>query len=448
MRGLFPHMIMQGLLALTFFWTAQGTQANAQNSSDPIQSFVGDWDLPGDFTSLSILSNHYVQHSKWGRGDIRWDNADYFSISYRQRSMTCHYIIRLYSPTELSVVRAEQMDPPECDLGELRRSPGSIAAQQRSENAVPAHSVAAMDSVDAAPVVKSQDPKEALPSVAANAPAKSSSSVKSVKSSDTIQDCSDCPELTVIPKGSFSMGSPIVEAGRSQEEGPVHTVALEHFVLGRFPVTTKQFAAFLTETGYSLPKSCLIHAGGRFVNSGYSFFNPGFQQDETHPAVCVSWYDALAYVSWLSQKTGKNYRLPSESEREYATRAGTSTPYSFGNSISTDLANYDPDIMAVSTSPPRPKGTLPVASFLPNAFGLYQMHGNIAEWTQDCWNNSYNGAPSDGSAFTAGDCSRRVLRGGAWGGNNAALRSAYREATGAGERYFSVGFRVAREVDR
>ena len=102
------------------------TTALAQNSTDPIEDLVGDWDIPGSITSISISPRHVVQHSKFGRGDIKWDNADYFLVSYRYRSMTCHYIIRIYSPAEVSFLRAEQTDPPECDLGDLRRAPGFI----------------------------------------------------------------------------------------------------------------------------------------------------------------------------------------------------------------------------------------------------------------------------------------------------------------------------------
>jgi formylglycine-generating enzyme required for sulfatase activity len=418
----------------------------AQNTADPIQNMVGEWDMAGVATSITILPNHIVMHSRWGRGDIKWDNANYYQISYRDRSMFCHYIIRTYSPAELSILRGEQTDPPECDLGELRRAPGSVTAVPRqSENAAPKSDNTAP--LEVSPENKSGNkkgsPKEALSSKLGEPPPTTVRQEALARPGDTIRDCDKCPEVILLPGGSFSMGSNDSEAKRTSEEGPLHNVVIKPFGMGRFPITKQQFSAFLAETGYSFSKSCIIDSGGRFIDSGYSFQDPGFAQSDIHPAVCVSWYDALAYVSWLSQKTGKQYRLPSEAEREYATRAGTSTPYSFGTSISTALANFDPDVTPVSSNTPV-TGTMPVASFQPNAFGLYQMHGNVAEWTQDCWNRSYDKAPIDGSAFATGNCNKRVLRGGAWAYNGSALRSAYREGARAEDRYFFVGFRVAR----
>ncbi len=228
------------------------------------------------------------------------------------------------------------------------------------------------------------------------------------------------------------------------KKAPSTTWRSRQFALGRYAVTRQQYLAFVTETGYNPGKNCRVKIGGKFEDSaGYSFLNPGFVQDDTHPVVCVNWYDALAYVSWLSKKTGKSYRLPSEAEREYATRAKTSTPYSFEDGVSTSVANYDASPTPLSATV---GGTLPVATFNANHFGLYQMHGNAAEWTQDCWNPSYDSAPGDGAALAAGDCAKRVVRGGSWAHGPANMRSAYREAALASERYSNVSFRVAREL--
>jgi formylglycine-generating enzyme required for sulfatase activity len=424
MRTLLQRMALLSLLAVVsgLCEPAKGQPA------DPIMAFVGEWDLPGTSITISISKNHYVLHSKLGRGDIRVDNADYYEINFREKTIKCHYIIRLYSQNELSVVRAEQTDPPECDLGELRRARGAQLGEparepKRQDDAVqtrPPHAIAG---------------KEPSPPAPANAPP------EAAKSASIIQDCKDCPEVVPVPGGFFAMGSPDSEPGRRAEEGPVHRVAIKKFDMGRYAVTKRQFMAFMEETGYSQGKTCRI---GDTERVGYSYLNPGFPQDEAHPVVCVTWYDAIAYVSWLSQKTGKAYRLPSEAEREYATRAGAATPYSFGAAVSTEAANYQASVTPVSAGEAA-KGTMPAASFAPNAFGLYQMHGNVAEWTQDCWNASYETAPGDGTALGLGDCSKRALRGGAYAYSAADIRSAYRESGYAQDRYAHVGFRVTRE---
>jgi formylglycine-generating enzyme required for sulfatase activity len=423
MRPLLQHLTLLSLLAVAngFCVPAVG------QSADPILAFVGEWDLPGTSISISISKNHYILHSKLGRGDIKSDNADYYEINFREKSIKCHYIIRLYSQNELSVVRAEQLDPPECDLGELRRARGTeLREPKRQENAIQAPPPLAIAGKEA--------------SLQANA------SAEAAKPADVIKDCKDCPEVVLVSGGFFAMGSPDSEAGRRAEEGPVHRVVIKKFGMGRYAVTKKQYMAFVEETGYSQGKTCRIGDGKKVEDrAGYSYLNPGFPQDEAHPVVCVTWYDAIAYVSWLSVKTGKAYRLPSEAEREYATRAGAATPYSFGASISTAEANYDGGLTPVGAGGELGKGTMPAASFTANGLGLYQMHGNVAEWTQDCWNASYASAPGDGSALASGDCSKRPLRGGAFAYSAADIRSAYREVGYAQDRYGHVGFRVARE---
>jgi serine/threonine-protein kinase len=165
------------------------------------------------------------------------------------------------------------------------------------------------------------------------------------------------------------------------------------------------------------------------------------------PVINVSWNDAQEYVTWLSTKTGENYRLPSESEWEYATRAGTTGRFNTGDCITTDQANFR------GTSPAsgcRPgvyrQETVPVGSFAPNAFGLYDTHGNVVELVQDCWNSNYNGAPTDGRAWMPGFCNTAVLRGGSWGGLGRTVRSAYRGWAPRDPRLNWIGFRIARSV--
>jgi formylglycine-generating enzyme required for sulfatase activity len=177
--------------------------------------------------------------------------------------------------------------------------------------------------------------------------------------------------------------------------------------------------------------------GGKWgVRSGLSWRNPGFAQNGSHPAVCISWDDANAYAEWLSRKTGKTYRLLSEAEREYVTRADTMTTFWWGSTISTSQANYNG----------LRNQTVPVESFQPNPWGLYQVHGNVWEWVEDCYNDSYVGAPTDGSAATAFDCSQRLHRGGSWYNDARWLRSAQRYSRTTNYRDYLLGFRVARTL--
>jgi formylglycine-generating enzyme required for sulfatase activity len=168
------------------------------------------------------------------------------------------------------------------------------------------------------------------------------------------------------------------------------------------------------------------------------------------PVILVSWDDARAYAAWLSHKTGKPYRLLSEAEREYVTRAGTTTPYWWGSSISRDQANYDSDTWDGNSVTRYLKEPVPVDFFAPNPWGLYQVHGNVYEWVEDCYHDRYAGAPSDGSAWTAGDCFDRVLRGGGWSSEPSYLRSAARfEYPFVPEIHpDDAGFRVARTLAR
>ena len=164
----------------------------------------------------------------------------------------------------------------------------------------------------------------------------------------------------------------------------------------------------------------------------------------------MSWDNAKAYVAWLSRKTGKSYRLLSEAEREYVTRAGTTTPYWWGTAISTSQANYNGAYAYAYAGGSRGEyrqKTVPVDTFEPNAWGLFQVHGNVWEWVEDCWHGSYDGAPDNGSAWIEGsDCSRRVVRGGSWGGIPGDLRSAYRDRNSTDYRDYYLGFRVGRTL--
>jgi len=234
------------------------------------------------------------------------------------------------------------------------------------------------------------------------------------------RDCEQCPQMVEVPAGGFMMGSPASERGRGDDEGPLHRVRVGKFAVGVYAVTFEEWDACVADGGWEYRPEDKGWGRGR------------------RPVIHVSWEDAQFYVIWLSAKTGKHYRLLSESEWEYAARAGATTAYYFGNTISHKQANYRGG----------PGRTAPVGTYPPNAFGLYDMHGNVWEWVQDCWNEDYAGAPSDGNAWEEGDvdCNRRVLRGGSWSSGPWGLRSAFRNRNTAGFRGFNLGFRVARTL--
>ena len=247
----------------------------------------------------------------------------------------------------------------------------------------------------------------------------------------TFTDCPDCPTMVMIPAGSFVQGSPPDEPQRNSNEGPQRTVNVPAFAMGQTTVTFDQWDACVADNGCN---------SDRAHDQGWGRGN--------RPVVNVNWNDAQEYVIWLSNKTGHVYRLPSESEWEYAARAGTTGRFNTGDCITTNQANFRGDF------PPRdcPSGifreqTVSVGFFAPNAFGLYESHGNVAEWVQDCWNEDYVGAPTGGIAWMSGDCSRAVRRGGSWGSDGFRLRSAYRAWFSRVGHSSGSGFRVARSVD-
>ena len=229
------------------------------------------------------------------------------------------------------------------------------------------------------------------------------------------------PEMAVIPGGSFRMGC--VSGNNCQDdEFPVHEVRVSSFELSKYEVTFEEYDRFTAATGRE-----------RADDEGWG--------RGRRPVINVSWEDAVAYTEWLYSQAGESYRLPSEAEWEYAARAGSGTAYSWGNEIGRNRANCNR-----CGSQWDGEKTAPVGSFSPNAWGLHDMHGNLWEWVQDCWNGSYQGAPRDGSAWTSGNCERRVLRGGSWLNRPENLRAAFRFRYTTGYRYFNNGFRVARTL--
>jgi len=263
------------------------------------------------------------------------------------------------------------------------------------------------------------------------------------------RECADCPELVVIPAGTFLMGSPAGEEGRFDSEGPLHRVAVAAFALGKTEVTVEEYLVFLRQTGYQ-PAPCNHLLGLAWRSPRYGLaYPPGFVESPQQPAVCLSWDDAQAYIAWLNAKVGAPhsgpYRLPSEAEWEYAARAGTSTARWWGAAIGGANANCNGCGSRWDNSQFAPAG-----SFGPNPFGLYDMLGNVWQWTEDCWNPSYRGAPADGTAWTSGDCARRVLRGGSWSNLPKFIRAAARSSGGAPGQDVDysgdAGFRVARSI--
>lgn len=242
----------------------------------------------------------------------------------------------------------------------------------------------------------------------------------------TSADCTKCPDMVVIPGGTFAMGSPPTEMYRGSETQ--HRVTIPAFALGRYEVTFAQWDACVSDGGCG---------GLKADDFGWGRGN--------RPAIGVNWNDAKAYVAWLSKKTGKPYRLPSESEWEYAARAGTTTAYHSGDAITPKQANFDGSMgNANAPADQNRQKTMPVGSFPPNAFGLHDVHGNVWEWTEDCWSEEYTAAtPSTGAPYSRPNCEGRVMRGGSWEDYAGDIRSAARVGSGAEETSWSDGFRVA-----
>ena len=228
------------------------------------------------------------------------------------------------------------------------------------------------------------------------------------KPGETFKDCAHCPEIVVIPAGSFMMGSEKTELNHGDEEGPQQKVAIKQFGCGKYDVTKEQWALFVKEANRPVTGGCSWAAlpGDTSKpwdpNPNANWNHIGFMQDSSHPVVCITWYDAKDYVDWLSKKTGFTYRLLSEAEWEYAARAGTTTAYYWGDAANHDYANYGVDTawgIGYAKGNDKWLNTSPVGSFAPNAFGLYDMFGNVNQYLEDCFEGSYTSLPADGSAY-------------------------------------------------
>lgn len=246
-------------------------------------------------------------------------------------------------------------------------------------------------------------------------------------------------ELVAVPGGDFLMGAPKTEEGWHSSQSPQHRVTIPPFWIGKYPVTQAQWSAVAALPNVNQP---LDRHPACFVG-------------ENRPVEQVSWYEAIEFCQRLSQYTGRSYRLPTEAEWEYACRAGTTTPFHVGETITTELANYSGinwdyqgRVCSKGAYGQGPEGvdrreTVDVGSLgSANAFGLWDMHGQVREWCLDCWHSSYEGAPTDGSAWVEANCQQRILRGGSWNGSPKTCRSAFRSKLDPAAKLYDVGFRV------
>jgi len=282
----------------------------------------------------------------------------------------------------------------------------------------------------------------------------------------SLVDCPDCPALVVVPAGRFLMGSE--DGEKTRPEGPVHPVRIRRaFALGRTEVTVGQFRRFVDQTGYQVAPGCRVQESavgpsGRVewrddLSKGWR--DPGFVEPlrEDHPVVCVGRVDALAYVEWLGRTTGRPYRLPSEAEWEYSARAGSTGIYDWGNNVDNGCARanlYDRSARrhldfgwSYADCDDGFKELAPVGRLQPNAFGLYDMVGNVWEWNADCHRETYARTPSDGRAEPAApDCTLWAVRGGGWMTRPSRQRVTFRGRDPIDTRYSYFGFRVARDL--
>ncbi len=253
------------------------------------------------------------------------------------------------------------------------------------------------------------------------------------------KDCKDCPEMVVLPAGRYTMGTPADEVGHQPDEGPLHEVTFTRpFAISRFQVLAGEWDAYVRATGNT--PADFDDRPGRRCTAG----KPSFKQTARHPAVCMNVAEAEGYIAWLSKKTGHAYRMPSESIREYAARAGStgSFPFAFDEGADYQISkNANTYGAADGYNFTSPAGTFPA-----NAFGVFDMHGNVYEWVADCYREDYVGVPSDGSPWLEQNCKRQVMRGNDWGEAPVFSRSGNRNSSLPTSSGDWLGFRVVREL--
>ena len=276
------------------------------------------------------------------------------------------------------------------------------------------------------------------------------------------RDCASCPQMILIPGGSFIMGAPKSDRASDDMERPQTRVRIKAFWLGKYPVTRREYAYFARMTKRPADKGCSWTGRAKADADKVSTWqDTGFPQSDGSPVVCVTWDDVNAYVAWLRVKTGKPYRLPSEAEWEYAARAGSTSAYPWGGAPTHQRANYGAEQWGpLMSGRDHWEYTSPVGAFPRNGFGLFDMHGNVLEYVQDCFSSNYVRLPRDGSPFLLSEkmttnpikelngldsCSLHMLRGGDWGDPGAMIRSSARnfQLPPASYRSGGVGFRIA-----
>jgi formylglycine-generating enzyme required for sulfatase activity len=288
---------------------------------------------------------------------------------------------------------------------------------------------------------------------------------------EPFRDCAECPEMVLLPGGTFNMGvlpneeerEGVPEDVRGRSSPQVRVTIAPGLAMATRAVTRGDFAAYVADTGLEPGASCwtFVNNGATYEyveRQGLSWRNPGFPQGDDHPVVCVSWEDASNYAAWVTRRARRRYRLPSEAEWEYAARAGTSTSRYWGETTTNacQFANVADLTLATALNlDRRPQFTFrctdrhvftaPVGSFRPNAFGLYDMLGNVWQWTQDCLNPNLDGQLSDGTARTTGDCVTRAMRGGSWSHLPWYVRAGNRVRGNATDRFAFAGLRVVRD---
>ena len=293
--------------------------ADAQQAINPIASLVGYWDLPGTTIRLKIHPDGTVDHSALGEGTIRFDETSYYRLVFRQRHLTCQYDVRKYSENELTFTVSLQPSDGLCELGALRRSPGSPVPEPKGKSS---------EAPAAAAVAAAAEKKETR------------------QPGSAFKDCEDCPEMMALATGRFTMGSPISEAGRFDIEGPQRTVEVtSSFAVGRYAVTRDQYDAFVKATGRLYNDGCRVEAGNEWsFRADLSLRKVNFEQDGRHPVVCVNWEDAGAYAKWLIDKDGQV--LPAASLKRSANMPhmqGAPRPTGGEIRYSPELANYYKD---------------------------------------------------------------------------------------------------------
>ena len=340
------------------------------------------------------------------------------------------------SQKQLADERAREVEALSAELRSLKEVAADLTRRQQQS----ANAAGLTTSLQGLNIGQSQDGTSEVQAAALSSPTHAVGS--------DFRDCPQCPEMVVVPPGRFTIGSPNGERHRKRVEGPQTDVAIgQSFALARHEVTRGEWRAFVGATGYDI-------SGCGFGPAG-DWRNPGFEQDDDHPVVCVSYNDAQAYVKWLNESTGGGYRLPSEAEWEYAARAGAQTRFPHGDDLEYAEICDHANIAGTESSFAKRTSkcaddyvyTAPVFRAEPNAFGLRHMIGNALEWVEDCWVGSYADLPGDGSSRSAGgNCKKRVLRGAGWRHRSRDARVARRFNIWIGDRFNYIGFRVAKSL--